>query len=76
MSSVQRSKGIRKVIRRFVFKKPVQRYIAAGDRACQGLVREAYSRRQPCPSNSAILAWARYDLACEIMNGFWDVRAA
>jgi len=37
---------------------------------------EARQRRIPGPSDSAILAWARYDLEREILGGYWQRRAA
>ena len=77
MNTVQRTKGIRKIIRVSVLGKPVEKHVTAGDRACGRMMREARSRRQkPGPSDSAILAWARFDLAREILGGFWEVRAA
>ena len=76
MSSVQRAKGFRKVIRQVVFRKPVQKYVTAGSRNCRSMMRAVRPVRQSGPSDSAILAWAQYDLAWEIINGFWDVHAA
>ena len=77
MNTVQRTRGIRKVIRTAVLRKPVQKHVAAGDRACGRLMLAARARRRtPGPSDRAILAWAQYDLAREIMGGFWEVRAA
>lgn len=77
MNTVQRTRGIRKVIRTAVLGKPVQKHVAAGDRACGRLMLAARARRRtPGPSDRAILAWAQYDLAREIMGGFWEVRAA
>ena len=77
MNSVQRTRGIRRMIRVFVFRKPVQKYFTTGDRACGRMMREARSRRlKPHPGDSAILAWARLDLAEEIRSGFWEREAA
>ena len=77
MRTVRRTKGIRRIIREAVLGKPVRTYVTAGDRACGRLMREARPRRQaPGPSDSAILAWARFDLSREILGGFWEVRAA
>ena len=61
MNSVQRTRGIKRMIRVFVFRKPVQKYFTSGDRACGRMMREARSeKRKPAPSDSAILAWARF----------------
>ena len=76
MRSVHRTKGIRKMIRIIVLRKPVQKYVTAGDRNCRSLARESRSRRRSGPSDSAILAWAGYELAWEMRNGFWESRAA
>lgn len=73
---VKRTRGILKIIRKAAGKNPCQKYVTAGDRACWRMMREARSRRQPGPSDNAILAWAYYDLTCEIMTGFWEYRAA
>ena len=76
MNSVQRARGIRRIIRRFALGEPVQKFVVAGRQACRKLMPESRSRRQPCPSDRAILAWAEYDLTWEIVSGFWDSRAA
>ena len=77
MKSVQRTKGIRKMIRAFAFGRSVQKYVQAGDRACGKMMREARERKQKTgPSDRAILAWAEFDLAREILGGFWERRAA
>ena len=77
MNTVQRTRGIRKAIRVNVFRKPIQKHITAGDRACGSIMREARSRRQKSgPSDYAILSWARFDLSREIMGGFWEITAA
>ena len=77
MKPVQRTRGIRKVIRVAVFRGTVQKFVTAGDRACGRMMREARPRRrQPGPSDGAILAWARFDLEREIMGGFWEKRVA
>ena len=77
MNTVQRTRGIRKIIRANVFGKPVQKHVTAGDRACGRIMREARSGHQkPGPSDSAILAWARFDLMREILGGFWEARTA
>ncbi len=76
MNSVKRTRGIRKVIRLIITGKPVQNYVTAGDASCQKMMLEARSRHQSCPSDQAILAWARFDLFREIMSGFWEYQAA
>ena len=77
MHTVQRTRGIRKVIRTAVLGRPVQKHVTAGDRACGRMMQAARARRRsPGPSDRAILAWAQFDLAREIMGGFWEVRAA
>ena len=74
MNTVQRTKGIRKAVR-LLLRQPVQKHVTAGDRACARLMREARSfRRNAGPSDSAILAWARFDLRREALFGFWDVK--
>ena len=77
MKTVHRTKGIRKLFREIVCRETVQKYVTAGDRACARLKREARPRqRDPGPSDTAILAWAVFDLSREIMGGFWDIKAA
>ena len=77
MNKVQRTRGFRKIVREVVWRKPVQKYITAGDRACGRMMREARPRRQkPGPSDSAILAWAMFDLSREDMGGFWNLQTA
>ena len=76
MNTVRRSKGIGRAIRVRVFGNPVQKFVTAGSPACGRMMREACARRAPGPSDRAILAWAQFDLAREVMGGYWDVRAA
>ena len=77
MNKVQRTRGIRKIVREMVCREPVQKYVTAGDRACGRMMREARPRRRKSdPSDSAILAWAMFDLSREIIGGFWNVKAA
>lgn len=71
MNTVQRTRGIRKTLQARVANRPAQKFVTAGDRACGRMMQEARRRRIPCPSDSAILAWARYDLEREILGGFW-----
>ena len=76
MKAVRRTRGIRKIIRVNILRRPVHRYAAAGDRACGRLVSEARNRRKPGPSDYAILTWASFDLSREILGGFWEIRTA
>jgi len=77
MNKVQRTKGIRKIIRTCFLKGTVQKYVTAGDRACRSLKQEPRPRRQTTdPSDSAILTWAQFDLNREILGGFWNIQAA
>ena len=76
MNSVQRTKGIRKIIRKVVFRKQDPKLVTAGDRACRMMMQHARSRLQAGPSDFAILAWANRDLTWEIMSGFWEIHAA
>ena len=75
MNKVQRTRGIRGAIRARIMNKPGRKYVTAGSVDCGRLVCEARQRRIPGPSDSAILAWALYDLNREIMGGYWQ-RAA
>ena len=74
MNTVQRTKGIRKILRVNILRKPIRRYATAGDRACGRMVSEAREHRKPGPSDHAILAWARFDLSREILGGYWEAR--
>ena len=76
MEKVRRTKGIRKVIRVRVLGGSVPKYVTAGDRACRRMARPSRRAQQPTPSDSAILAWARFDLAREIIGGFWEATPA
>ena len=77
MNAVQRTKGIRKIIRKTVFREEAQKFVTAGDRACGRMMQEArFPQRRPSPSDSAILAWAMFDLSREIIGGFWDAKIA
>lgn len=77
MHTVQRTRGIRKVIRTGILRKPAQKFVTAGDGACRRLTRGARPRRRAVtPSDSAIMAWAEYDLTREILGGFWQARTA
>ena len=75
MNSIQRIRGIRKAVMKFILRKPVQNFVVSGDRACRRLMQDACSPGQQSPSDKAILAWARYDLAREIISGFWEISA-
>ena len=77
MNKVRRTRGIRRIIRNRILKEAITNYVTAGDRACQTLKREPRLRRQASgPSDSAILAWAKFDLNREILGGFWEIKAA
>ena len=76
MKSVQRTRGIMKIIREAAFGTAVPKYVTAGNLACERMMQAAGRRLNPGPSDAAILAWAEFDLSREIMGGFWEVRAA
>ena len=77
MNTVQRTRGIRKIIRTAVTGRPAQKHVVSGDRACARMMRESRRRRTtPGPSDRAILAWANFDLMREIIGGFWEKSAA
>ena len=80
MNRVQRTKGIRKIVRKVVLGAAAQKYVSAGNYACNNIMQETRSRQrrqqQPGPSDSAILAWARFDLCRELLGGFWEARTA
>ena len=76
MNTVQRTRGIRKTIQARIMNRPAQKFVTAGDSACGRMMLEARRQRIPCPSDSAILAWARYDLEREILGGYWLPGAA
>ena len=76
MNTVQRTRRIRRAIRTSLMNRPMQKYVTAGDSACRQIMYEARQRQIPGPSDSAILAWARYDLECEILGGYWQRKAA
>ncbi len=76
MNTVQRTRGIRKMIQAAVFGRKAPRYVRAGDRDCGTLMREARRQAASGPSDMAIMAWAEYDLAREMMSGFWEPQAA
>ena len=72
MNKVQRTRGIRRIIKARIMNRPVRKYVTAGSNACGRMMCEARQRRIPGPSDSAILAWARFDLDREILGGFWQ----
>ena len=76
MNTVQRTRGIRRVIRTGLMNRPTQKFIIAGDSACGQMMYEARQRQIPGPSDSAILACAKYDLEYEILSGYWQRGAA
>ena len=75
MSKVHRIRGIRRAIRTHVMNIPARKYVTAGSESCGRMMFEARQRRIPGPSDSAILAWARFDLAREILGGYWQQAA-
>ena len=75
MNTVQRTKGIRRAIRTRLMNKPVHKFVTAGSDACGRMICEARRLRNPGPSDSAILAWAQFDLAREILGGYWQQAA-
>ena len=76
MNKVQRTRGIRKAIRTGLLNRPAGKYVTAGDSACSRMMFCARRRQVPCPADSAILAWAQFDLNREIMGGYWQHSAA
>ena len=75
MNKVQRTRGIRKAIQTCVMKIPARKYVTAGSNSCGRMMCEARRRRIPGPSDSAILAWAQFDLEREILSGYWQQTA-
>ena len=75
MNSIQRIRGIRKAVMKFILRKPVQKFVTAGDRDCWRMMRKAHAR-QRCDRGYSIPAWAKYDLTWEMISGIWDVRTA
>ena len=71
MNKVQRTKGIRRIIRTRVMNIPARKYVIAGCDSCSLMMYEARQRRIPGPSDSAILARAQVDLKREIRSGYW-----
>lgn len=77
MNKVQRTRGVRRIIRTRVLRKAVPKYVTAGADACGRMMRESRPRRRsPGPNDSEILAWAVFDLNREILGGFWQRSAA
>ena len=72
MKKVNRTKGIRRAFRTRVLNKPVQKFVTAGTCACSRMMFEARQRLYSGPSDRAILAWAQFDLAREILSGYWQ----
>ena len=75
MNKVQRTRGIRRAIRAHMASVPARKYVIAGSNSCGRMMCEARQRRIPGPSDSAILAWARFDLEREILGGYWQQAA-
>ena len=76
MNTVQRTRGIRRVLQTGLMNRPAQKFVIAGDFACGRMMTEARRRRISGPSDSAILARARYDLEREILSGYWQRQSA
>ena len=76
MNTVQRTKGIRRAVRAGILNKPALNFVTAGSGACGRMMLEAFRRKTPGPSDSAILTWARFDLEREILGGFWQKQSA
>ena len=72
MNTVQRTRGILRIIRTRLMNIPAQKFVTAGDSACGQMMYEARQRRIPGPSDSMILAWAQFDLNREIVSGYWQ----
>ena len=73
---VKRTRGVMKIIRKLTDGNACQKYVTAGNLACWKMMREVRFRKQPSPSDNAILAWANYDLTREIITGFWEFQVA
>ena len=73
---VKRTRGVMKIIRKLAGGNTCQKYVIAGNWACWKMMREVRSRKQPSPSDNAILAWANFDLTREIISGFWEYQVA
>ena len=71
MEKIQRTRGIRRAIAARVMTMPAPKYVTAGSMSCSRMMFEARQRRMPGPSDSEILAWARFDLDRELMGGYW-----
>ncbi len=76
MNTVKRTKGLRRAILAGILNRPARKFVKAGSNACGQMMHEARQRQIPGPSDSAILAWVRYDLECEILGGYWQRTAA
>ena len=77
MHTVHRANKVIRAIRRIVFRIPERKYFISGDRACREFMRKAPRRPVgPDPEAASIFAWARYELAKEILDGFWEKSAA
>ena len=72
MNKVQRTRGIRRAIRIRMLNIPARKYVTAGSESCTRMMFEVRQRRIPGPSDSAILAWAQFDLEREILGGYWQ----
>ena len=77
MNKVRRANSITRMARRFLYGMPDRKYVVSGDRACGEMMRNARRRRRVRDTeDESILAWARFELRREILDGFWDKGAA
>ncbi len=76
MNKVHRTGSIRRAIETRIMNRPARKYVTAGSEFCSRMMCEARRHRVPCPSDSAILARAQFDLNREIMCGFWQQQEA
>lgn len=77
MKSVQRTKGICRIIRKTILRKAVQKYITAGDRACGGMVRETrYRHQKPRPCDGPFLSRTMFGILQEFPGGFPKTKTA
>ena len=77
MNTVRRTHTVTRKIRKIVFRIPEQKYVTAGDRACREMMHTPRRRRrQPDLEEESILAWARFESAKEMIEGFWERKTA
>ncbi len=76
MNEVQRTRGVRRFVREVVCRKPVQKYVTAGDRARGRMMRESRPRRRRAAGGSAVPAWAVFDLSGKGTGGYRSAASA